>query len=118
MSDSAHAVPEASATLQVPTQASTPDVFVCARQRLSELRQQEALWDHQVTRENVRDGVLETGNFLEDNISGFRLQLQHDPLAGSVALRLRGAGAYFIDQGVDAGLKEFETGFLACLSAR
>ncbi|HAI47500.1 hypothetical protein D3C87_775560 [compost metagenome] len=117
MSNSAHAVPEAAATLQVPPQTPTPKVFACARQRLTQLGQDEALWDHKVTREDLQHGVLETGDFPEDNISGFRLHLQHDPAKGSVSLRLRGAGAYFVDQGVEAGLKEFESGFATCLSA-
>jgi len=117
MSNSAHAVPEAAATLQVPVETPTPKVFACARQRLAELGRDEALWDHAVTREDVQHGVLETGDFPEDNISGFRLHLQHDPAKGAVALRLRGAGAYFVDQGVDAGLKEFQAGFSACLAS-
>ncbi|WP_367380548.1 hypothetical protein [Stenotrophomonas cyclobalanopsidis] len=117
MSEPAHAVPEASATLHIAPQTPTPKVFECARQRLAQLGEDDALWDHKVTREDVPDGVLETGNFPEDNISGFRLHLQHDAAAGKVALRLRGAGAYYVDQGVQAGLKTFEEGFSHCLAA-
>ncbi|HYQ25501.1 hypothetical protein [Stenotrophomonas sp.] len=117
MSESAHAVPESAATLHVAPQTPTQKVFECARQRLAQLGEDDALWDHKVTREDVPHGVLETGDFPEDNISGFRLHLQHDPASGSVALRLRGAGAYFVDQGVEAGLKTFEEGFSRCLAA-
>lgn len=116
MSDSAHAVPEASRTLKIAPQTPTGRVFECARKRLAQLGEEEALWDHKVTREDMQHGVLETGNFPENNVSGFRLHLQHDPASGSVSLRLRGAGAYFVDQGVEAGLKTFEEGFTQCLA--
>lgn len=117
MSGSAHAVPEAAATLRIAPQIPTPKVFDCARQRLTQLGEDDALWDYKVTREDVPHGVLETGDFPEDNVSGFRLHLQHDAAAGKVALRLRGAGAYHVDQGVESGLKRFEEGFTHCLTA-
>lgn len=115
MTEAAHAVPEASGRIQLPPGTTTARVFDCARQRLGELRAQEALWDHQVTHEDAAEGLLETGNFAEDNVSGFRLQLRFDQAQSSALMRMRGAGAYFVDQGVDGALQEFRAGFEACI---
>lgn len=117
MSESSPTIPEASAQLQLPPSTSTAQVFDCARRRLTQLGEAEALWDHPVTREDAAQGVLETGDFPEINVTGFRLQLRHEEASGRVDLRLRGAGAYFVDQGVDAGLQEFREGFEQCVEA-
>lgn len=117
MSEAVGQIPEATAELRVPAGVPTSRIFECARSRLSQLRAEEALWDHAVSAEDVGRGLLETGNFPDDNVSGFRVQLRHDVEAGLVSVRLRGAGAYFVDQGVDDALGEFREGFEPCVSA-
>lgn len=117
MTDSAHAVPEAHARLQLPPGTATARVFDCARRHLAELGRQEELWDHAITRDEPARGLLETGDFPEDNVSGFRVQMRYDEAKGSADVRVRGAGAYFVDQGVDLALKEFGDGLTACAGA-
>ncbi|MCD9031501.1 hypothetical protein LDO32_07135 [Luteimonas sp. Y-2-2-4F] len=109
-------VPTAQGTVHVGPGRPVAGIFDCAQRRLAELGAREASWDHEVTLRDEASGRLETGHFDDDNVSGFRLRLQYRPVDGAVDLRLRGAGAYFTDLGVEGALDEFEQGFESCLS--
>lgn len=111
-------VPMAQATTQAAIHTPTERVFDCAQRRLDELRKQDALWDAKVTLRDLSAGILETGDFSEDNVTGFRVRLAYRHTTGTIDLRMKGAGAYFVDLGVDQALAQFNQGFNTCLANR
>lgn len=114
MTTSCADVPEAAATFPAPPTADVAHAFRCTRATLDRLAREDALWDHPVTREDAAAGVLETGHFDDNNVSGYRLQLRYPP-DGDIALHVRAAGAYFVDQGAQHALDAFRAALEPCL---
>lgn len=108
-------VPTAEAMLPVAPGTSVSKVFDCAQRELMQLRGKDDLWNHEVTLLNAEAGTLETGEFGNDNVTGFRLRLSYLPGTDAVEIVLKGAGAYFVDLGVDEAMSEFKQGFGSCL---
>ncbi len=107
--------PTASGSVPVPTDMQTDAVFSCAEDVVQALNRDNELWDNEVTRRDIASAILETGDFEEENKSGFRLRIRVDPQAGVAEITLKGAGAYFVDLGVDDGLREFVGKMKGCL---
>ncbi len=110
-------VPTAEATLPVASGIPVSKVFDCAQKELLRLGERDDLWNHEVTLLDAQAGTLETGEFGDDNVTGFRLRLSYLPRTGAVEIALKGAGAYFVDLGVDDALSEFRQGFERCLKS-
>ena len=97
-------------------QGTTAEVVVsCAESAVRTMAQNDDRWDARITRKEMDAGILETGNFEEENESGFRIRMDFDPRAGKVNVVLKGAGAYFVDLGVEAAIVEFNTAMRECL---
>lgn len=111
-------VPTAQTTIQVATHSPVEQVFDCAQKRLDQLRKKEGFWDAEVTLRDLAAGTLETGEFQVDNAIGFRLRLEYQRTMGVINLRMKGAGPYFADIGVDKALATFKQGFDACFTAQ
>jgi hypothetical protein len=115
MSNRPMKAPAASGSVSVPAGMQTEAVFLCAEEVVQSLNRGNELWDKEVTRRDIASAILETGDFEEDNKSGFRLRMRVDPQAGVAEIMLKGAGAYFVDLGVDDGLREFVGKMNGCL---
>ncbi len=94
----------------------TPQVFGCVEQTIVALNQQRALWTTTVTRRDEVAGVIETGNFAEPNVAGFRVRATHAPGTGRVELELKGAGPYYVDLGVAEGIGQLKAGVARCMT--
>lgn len=97
-------------------QGTTAEVIIfCAESVVKTMAQNDDRWDARITRRDMDAGILETGNFEEENESGFRIKMDFDPRAGKVNIVLKGAGAYFVDLGVETAIVEFNTAMRECL---
>jgi len=108
-------VPTASGTLDLPAGTSTATVFVCVEESVRALHRAQSLWNDRVTRRDLSAGLIETGDFDDDNVIGFRVRVRSAPGSSEATVQIKGAGAYFTDLGVDKALSDFEAGMRACL---
>ena len=107
--------PSASDSIQVPQRVTAEEVISCAENVVRTLARDDDRWDARVTRKDVNAGILETGNFEEENESGFRVRIGFERKTGKIDIALKGAGAYFIDLGVKAAIVEFNSSMRECL---
>ncbi|NOT87829.1 MAG: hypothetical protein HOP03_06580 [Lysobacter sp.] len=107
--------PSASSSIEAPPEVSADAVLSCAERAVVRLEKTDEQWDLRVTRKDIRSGILETGNFAEENESGFRVKVTFDPDTHRIDIVLKGAGAYFVDLGVDSAIDAFSAAMRECL---
>lgn len=107
--------PSALDSIQVPQSATAEEVISCAENIVRTLARDDDRWDARVTRRDVDAGILETGNFEEENESGFRVRIGFERKTGKIDVSLKGAGAYFVDLGVKTAIVEFNSSMRECL---
>lgn len=90
-------------------------VLACAETSVRTLHDKNELWNIRVTRRDSGRGVLETGDFDDDNIGGFRISVQYGPEANAVRIRLKAAGPYFMDLGAEKAYAELDAQMRQCL---
>ena len=110
--------PQTSSAIEVPSATSTEALFSCAETTVQALADTDDRWDPRVTRRDVEAGVLETSNYGKENESGFRIRLRFVSGSGQAQVGLKGAGAYFIDLGVEEAMTRFKSKMSVCLSSR
>jgi hypothetical protein len=115
MNDLPDKAPSASKTITAPADTDTDHVLSCTEDTIAGLARKDDRWDPRITHRDAAAGVIETGNFQEENESGFRARVQFDAGRNSVQVDLKGAGAYFTDLGVDAAVAEFSAALERCL---
>lgn len=115
MPAAARKAPMASAVLSVPTDLPNQRLFDCAESSIAALSETSSSWP-KVTREDPAKGILESGDFPDTNRSGFRLHLERPPGANQAELALKGAGAYFVDLGVDKAMQDLKTALDRCVA--
>lgn len=111
------AAPTASGDLAPPAGIVTESVFACAERSVIALHAKNQFWNTRITRRDPDDGALETGDFPDDNIGGFRIRLRYPSGANQVKIDIKGAGPYYSDLGVDQALDDFKAELSRCLSA-
>lgn len=109
--------PSSQRSVVVPAGTPPDRVFLCAEATLDRLHQQDDQWVRRVTRKDIGAGVIETGNFQEDNEMGFRFSVRFDASSGRIALSFKGAGPYFMDLGVESAAQRFAQDLSLCLQA-
>lgn len=110
--------PSASKDLVVPAQADNQRFVSCAERSVNRLAAKDDRWDSRITHRDPAGGTLETGDFPTENESGFRVRVTRDPGKSSAHVRVKGAGAYFTDLGVDAAAEAFADTLEQCLAQR
>ncbi|GAA4791104.1 hypothetical protein GCM10023307_15580 [Lysobacter hankyongensis] len=118
MSNTPMKAPQTSSAIEVPSATSTEALFSCAETTVQALADTDDRWDPRVTRRDVEAGVLETSNYGKENESGFRIRLRFVSGSGQAQVGLKGAGAYFIDLGVEEAMTRFKSKMSVCLSSR
>lgn len=109
--------PAASQSVELAQEISGARVVACAERAVSELARADDRWDPRVTHRDPVKGVLETGNFSEENESGFRVQVELHARRRQVDVDLKGAGAYFVDMGVAEAIDAFSRKLTPCLQS-
>lgn len=107
--------PRASDVLAVRADTTTQRVFDCAQASVAAVSARGRHWDTRVSRIDSARGVIETGDFARSSRVGFRSQVVHSPDAGLVFIRLKGAGPYYIDLGVDRTVLDLQSRVRECL---
>lgn len=110
-------MPYASSSFNAPPATTSSAVLDCAVASVNALNKQLELWQTDVTRRDDAKGVLETGRYAESNVAGLRVRVQHDPGSRQVRMGLKGAGPYYVDLGVKAGMAALESKMKACTKA-
>lgn len=118
MSNTPMMAPRTSSAIDVPSATSTETLFSCAETTVQALADADDRWDPRVTRRDVEAGLLETSNYGKENESGFRIRLRFVSGSGQAQVDLKGAGAYFIDLGVEEAMTRFKSKMSVCLSSR
>lgn len=118
MSNTPMKAPQTSSAIEVPSATSTEALFSCAETTVQALADTDDRWDPRVTLRDVEAGVLETSNYGKENESGFRIRLRFVSGSGQAQVGLKGAGAYFIDLGVEEAMTRFKSKMSVCLSSR
>jgi hypothetical protein len=108
--------PAAEGSVPVPAGIDTETVLSCAETSVRMLHDRNALWNIRVTRRDSGRGALETGDFDDDNIGGFRISVQHGPETGAVRIRLKAAGPHFMDLGAEKAFADLDAQMRQCLS--
>lgn len=106
-----------SASKRISVSVAPETVISCAETTVTELAGKDDRWDARVTRRDPGTGLLETGNYDDENESGLRVRVQLDANGNAVDVGLKGAGAYTIDLGVDAAIDTFTASLEQCLYA-
>jgi len=116
MNEATMQAPRQRARITVAPGTTTAQVFACAERELRTLATEDEMWLAEVTRRDASAAILESGDYADENVSGFRVRLQHRVDANTIELELKGAGAYFVDLGVDAATQTFRQRFERCLA--
>lgn len=116
MSDLPMMAPKASDSIDIPAGTSVESVFACAETTVRDLADADDRWDARVTRRDVATGIFETSNFPEENESGFRIRLEFAQGDDRARLQVKGAGAYFVDMGVEDAMRSFKAKHAVCMA--
>jgi hypothetical protein len=109
-------VPQASGSLDVPAALPNASLFRCTESVLRQLHARDSHWNIRISLRDAPGGRLETGNFPESNIMGYRLRLTRAEGAPRASLHIRAAGPYFTDLGAERALASFKTPLTACVA--
>jgi hypothetical protein len=107
--------PTASAELVPPAGADIESVFGCAERSVAALHRKNQLWNTRISRRDTSAGALETGDFPDDNVGGFRVRVRYPVDTTKIAIEIKAAGPYFSDLGADQALQSFESELGRCL---
>lgn len=118
MSNTPMKAPAAEGSVPAPAGIGAEAVLSCVDTSVRALHEKNELWNVRITRRDAGRGLFETGDFDDDNIGGFRVSAQYVPDADTVRLRLKGAGPYFMDLGVEKAFAELDAQMRQCLSAK
>lgn len=117
MNDSQMKAPSFAGSLPVPPGTGTEAVFSCGEASLRVLHDRNELWNTRVTLRDVGGRRMETGDFSDDNVGGFRVSVQYSPESNVVRMELKGAGPYFMDLGVEKAYAELDAQMRRCFSS-
>ena len=118
MSNKPMKAPAAEGSVPIPAGVHTEAVLSCAETSVRTLHDRNELWNIRVTRRDPGRGVLETGDFDDDNIGGFRISMQYGPEANAMRIRVKAAGPYFMDLGAEKAFADLDAQMRQCLSSK
>lgn len=78
-------------------------IFDCAEAAVSDLSQTSSSWP-KITLRDESKGVLESGDYPADDKTGFRMRLERINAGTGIRVHLKGAGAYYVDLGVQKAI--------------
>lgn len=117
MNEATMQAPRQQARIAVAPGTTTAQVFACAERELQALAAEDETWLGEVTRRDFAQAVLESGDYNNEDITGFRVRLEHHVASNTIEVEAKGAGAYFVDLGVDAAMQTFRQRFERCLGS-
>ncbi|WP_083488130.1 hypothetical protein [Stenotrophomonas koreensis] len=116
MTQSASKMPMASASISTPADLSNARIFDCAEAAVSDLSQTSSSWP-KITLRDESKGVLESGDYPADDKTGFRMRLERINAGTGIRVHLKGAGAYYVDLGVQKAIDDLTRKVDECIKA-
>lgn len=108
-------MPSRSAEVSVSRGQTASNVFTCVERTIIGLSKTRSTWATSVTRKDEKSGIFETGNYGESNVIGFRVRAIYSTGDQKIRLKLKGAGPYYSDIGVDEGIEKLASGIKQCV---
>lgn len=115
MFESVGVLPRKFDEISIQANTTTPIVLACTEKTIGKLAQQEKNWIPEVTKKDLSMGILETGNFEQTNVVGFRVKAEYNSERGLLKLDLKGSGLYHTDLGVADGMESLKRGIQDCV---
>lgn len=109
-------MPTAGGVLEVPASLSNGQVFDCAQASIVALSAASTSWPAVSLRDDAK-GVLESGAYPADDRTGFHMRLERQAGTSQLHIVLKGAGANYVDLGVEQALKDLGTHMQRCIQA-
>lgn len=109
--------PIASTTIFTPAKLTNAEIFDCAQVTIAELSKTSSSWP-KISLRDEATGVLESGDYPADDKTGFRMRLQRAEAGAALQIDLKGAGAYYVDLGVEKAINELGTQIQRCIHGR
>ncbi|MDR7332233.1 hypothetical protein [Roseateles asaccharophilus] len=109
-------MPYAEKTVRLPQAVSAATALDCVASSVQSLREGRGTW-MAVSRRDDAQGLLETGNYPESNLAGFRVRARVDEPRRQMRLQLKAGGPYYIDLGAKPGVAELAMAVDTCLAA-
>lgn len=110
-------MPYAEKTLTLPQAVSVTTALDCVAASVRSLRDGRGTWWMAVSRRDDAQGLLETGNYPESNLAGFRVRARVDEPRRRMRLQLKAGGPYYIDLGAQPGVAGLAAAVDTCLAA-
>lgn len=109
--------PESSLDIALPNGATNEQVFQCAEKTINQLGEGGTLWKRNITLRDVEGGMLETGDFPNDNVMGyrFRLKINHST-PPSLSATVKASGPSQGDIGAEDAMSRFSAALKTCLA--
>lgn len=114
MNGSLGPAPKREESLALPASLGTAQLFDCATSSIATFAKTSSSWPN-VTRRDVDAGILESGDFADENKTGFRVHIERTSPT-EATIQMKGAGAYFTDLGVDQALSDFKRSLSSCIA--
>lgn len=117
MTQSASKIPMANTLISTPTDLTNARIFDCAELAIVELSKTSSSWPKASLRDE-ENGVLESGEYPADDKTGFRMRLERVNAGAGLQIHLKGAGAYYVDLGVQKAMTELTSKVESCINVR
>ncbi len=106
--------PKRAESVALPASLETAQLFDCAASSIATFAKTSSSWPG-VTHRDVDAGVLESGDFANENKTGFRVHIERTSPT-EATIQMKGAGAYFTDLGVDQAMSDFKASLSTCIA--
>lgn len=108
--------PHSRASWETDSRVSTEEVMSCAQKTIQALSVKNPKWETTVTRLDIHDGTLETGDYPNTNATGLRTRVTFQPEAHQLIVDIKGSGPYYMDLGAKEGAFHFRHSMENCLA--
>ncbi|WP_415753808.1 hypothetical protein [Pseudomonas leptonychotis] len=108
--------PTASEKFITAPDTSTEALFTCAEAAISALHKESAQWRLDVTSRNLQNGLFETNNFKDSNITGIRAQIKYNKASNTGSITVKASGPYFVDLGADHAATTLKYEIIQCMA--
>ena len=110
-------IPHAERKLAVPAGTQSQLIFNCAEESIRSIPE-PSNWNKEVTKRDLEAGVMDVGGFDEKNVIGFRARVTVNDKRTSIAMKIKGAGPYYTDLGVDGAADKLLSAMKKCLAVQ
>ena len=108
-------VPHAERKLAIPEGTQSQLIFNCVEESIRSIPE-PSNWNKEITTRDLKSGVMDIGGFKEKNVIGFRARVMVNDERTSITMKIKGAGPYYTDLGVDDAADKLLEAMKKCLA--